>query len=131
MPAADRTLAETHGRFWSRVEVASRSGCWIWKGTIRSGYGRFKIRCRYFSAHRLAYEWLVGPIPAGMTLDHTCHNGTGCNLGSGCPHRACVNPAHLEPVSMTENLARGMSPSARPDLYPAIYGDRYLAVQEG
>jgi hypothetical protein len=45
-------------------------------------------------AHRFAYELLVGPIPAGLTLDHLCLN------------KACVRPDHLEPVSLTVNIRR-------------------------
>ncbi len=47
------------------------------------------------SAHRYAYELMVGPIPAGLTIDHKCrvHN--------------CVQPAHLEPVTCRVNILRG------------------------
>jgi len=51
-------------------------------------------------AHRAVYEALVGPIPKGLSLDHLCRN------------RACVNPEHLEPVSLVENVMRGVSPHA-------------------
>lgn len=52
-------------------------------------------------AHRAIYETLVGPIPAGLTLDHLCRN------------RWCVNPQHLEPVTARENVLRGEGLSAR------------------
>lgn len=45
-------------------------------------------------AHRVVYESLVGPIPAGLELDHTCRV------------RRCVNPDHLEPVTHAENQRR-------------------------
>lgn len=45
-------------------------------------------------AHRVAYELWVGPIPEGMELDHRCKV------------RACINPAHLEPVTHAENMRR-------------------------
>lgn len=54
---------------------------------------------KYGYAHRIAYELVVGPIPEGLTLDHLCRV------------RRCVNPEHLEPVTMGENLRRGMSPA--------------------
>lgn len=56
-------------------------------------------------AHRWSYQKLVGPIPEGMVLDHKCHNDTDCLGGTTCPHRACVNPAHVEPKTIAENVA--------------------------
>ncbi|MDQ1426633.1 MAG: hypothetical protein QOK39_109 [Acidimicrobiaceae bacterium] len=44
--------------------------------------------------HRWSYEQLVGPIPDGLVLDHLCRV------------TACVNPAHLEPVTLAENFRR-------------------------
>jgi hypothetical protein len=45
-------------------------------------------------AHRSVYVHLRGPIPPGMTIDHLCRN------------RSCVNPDHLEVVSLKENVRR-------------------------
>lgn len=71
-------------------------GCWPWQGTIAgNGYGRFAIRGGSIAAHRFSYELLVGPVPEGLELDHLCRN------------RACVNPAHLEPVTHRANTLRG------------------------
>lgn len=63
-------------------------------GTDDKGYGQMKRDGRDCRAHRVAYEWLVGPIPDGLQLDHLCMV------------RACVNPAHLEPVTNEENQRR-------------------------
>ena len=71
------------------------TGCWEWRGVkSRSGYPRLGAR----PAHHVYYERARGPVPAGLTLDHLCRN------------RGCVNPDHLEPVTLLENVRR------RPDL---------------
>jgi hypothetical protein len=88
-------LDRNQNRFWSYVD---RSGdCWEWKGShSRSGYGCFCFNNKRRMAHRIAYEYVVGAIPAGLVIDHLCRN------------RACVNPAHLEPVTNRENVVRGI-----------------------
>jgi hypothetical protein len=80
-------------RFWARVH--HDDGCWMWTGTLNKGYGMFSFGGKTRRAHRFAYEALVGPIPEGLALDHLCRNP------------ACVNPAHLEPVTWRENVYRG------------------------
>jgi hypothetical protein len=71
--------------------------CIIWAGSIdRDGYGRF----RNTPAHRIAYEESKGPIPSGLVIDHLCRV------------RNCVNPDHLEAVTIRENTLRGFNPPA-------------------
>ena len=58
-------------------------------------------------AHRWSYRVFVGEIPSGMQIDHKCHTeDTSCPGGDECEHRRCVNPAHLEPVTASENTIR-------------------------
>lgn len=91
----------TSERFRAKYDV-SPEGCWLWQAaTYPNGYGQFWNGKRGQLAHRFAYETMVGPIPEGLDLDHLCRV------------RACVNPAHLEPVTRRENLLRGETLPAR------------------
>lgn len=84
------------------------NGCIVWTASLSNrGYGRFLFEGKARAAHRVAYELMVASIPAGMVIDHICHNrDLNCAGGSHCLHRRCVNPHHLEPVSQQENIHR-------------------------
>ena len=76
--------------------------CWLWTGAIESnGYGWFRKGDTVIRAHRYAYEVCVGPIPEGLEIDHLCRI------------HPCVNPAHLEAVTMQENQLRGYGASGK------------------
>ena len=90
------------GRFLMKASIRLDGSCWEWDaGRFSSGYGAFRApdfdgRHRLQRAHRYAYEAFVGRVPADLDLDHLCRN------------RACVNPAHLEPVTRKVNVRRGL-----------------------
>ena len=87
-------------------------GCWMWSHPNPHGYGRFYIGPHDVMAHRYSYELFCGPI-GRKPLDHLCHTESvergECDGGEACPHRACVNPEHLEVVSFQENSGRGVN----------------------
>lgn len=82
-------------RFYKKTRA--EGGCLLWTAaTSGRGYGDFWFEGRLWKAHRWAYEQEKGRIPKGMDLDHLCRNIT------------CVKVTHLEPVTRSENLRRGV-----------------------
>lgn len=114
----------TAQRVLKYVNTTDPDKCWEWQGgRTQTGYGNSsymddtgKQRC--IKAHRLSYQTFVGPIPEGLTLDHLCEN------------KACINPAHLEPVPNGVNARR--SPRTRASINAAKthcpYGHPYDEV---
>lgn len=84
-------------RFWTHVEH-QENGCWLWTGTVNAKYGAFKIGSRTYKtrrmlyAHRFIWEYLNGPIPDGLQLHHVCEN------------KLCVNPEHLELLTVHDHV---------------------------
>jgi hypothetical protein len=101
------------------------NGCWLFTGwTNTKGYGMIRDGARMRIAHRVFYERTKGPIPEGMQLDHLCR----------VP--ACVNPAHLEPVTNTQNARRGRKPKLTIEQVreirsrPKVYGSTLALARE-
>lgn len=81
-------------RFWAKVDKRGPDECWIWQAAVNrvTGYGTATADDRRtMGAHRAAYILAIGPIPPGLTLDHSCNV------------RTCVNPAHLTPCTTQVN----------------------------
>lgn len=90
-------------RLMEKIEQDS-NGCWLFTGYLTpKGYGTITQRVpvsKIWRAHRLAYEFFIGPIPPGLEPDHLCRV------------RHCINPTHLELVTGRVNRLRGISVSA-------------------
>jgi hypothetical protein len=69
--------------------------CWTTDLKADRGYARITVegRRREF-IHVFSYKLYVGPIPAGMTVDHKCFNP------------GCWRPDHLQLLTRSENAKR-------------------------
>lgn len=69
--------------------------CHVWQGPLdKDGYGTFFLRRKGRRAHRVGYFSMHGPVPQGMIINHTCRNPS------------CVNPQHLQAVSIVDNTMK-------------------------
>jgi HNH endonuclease len=103
---ADIAFGDAHlpERFWAKVQIRN-SGCWEWTAeTVKGGYGRYVHSGRKHLAHRVAHELLIGAIPDGLLVLHSCDNPP------------CCNPAHLRVGTAEDNMRdrseRGRNPQA-------------------
>ncbi len=132
-----KRLMTTVERFKKHYFIDSGSGCWLWTAALfYHGYGTFSYEGRNQRAHRVSYLLFKGPIPDGLEIDHTCHNGSGCPGGHNCFHRRCVNPHHLEVVTHKINVERGEAGDYQvrkthcPQGHPYL-GDNLRTYQDG
>lgn len=116
---------------WKGKIVPGEDGCFMWTAYLNDyGYGMVGLNGSNPYVHRVAYVAATGKdIPPGLTIDHLCHDPALCQGGVDCPHRKCVNPAHLKVVPMEENLLRRVSAQSRKTHCPKghkLTGDNLL-----
>lgn len=124
-------------RFAAFVSPEPNSGCHLWTGHLDpNGFGHIGaggMGAGSIKAHRLAWEMVNGPIPAGMVIRHRCGN------------RSCVNPDHMAPPAPrhdpADDAVRFMSKVAKDAVtgcwiwkaftYPSGYGCFCLGRRSG
>ena len=100
-----KTSETAEERFNRNVKKDESTNCWIWLGAGSGkfynkedgsgGYGILRIQGESYMAHRWAYEQKNKiNLTSEDTLDHLCRN------------TRCVNPDHLEKVTLRENIKR-------------------------
>lgn len=100
--------------------------CVIFTGTPTAEYGRYRGE----QAHRYSYRIHHGAIAEGLVIHHTCF----------C--KRCVNPNHLEAVTVAENCQANsregrmshmnrLSPRSVIRIYQSLESERVLARRYG
>lgn len=101
----------TEEKFWSKVDKTPGQGsngdCWIWTGPKDfNGYGsvgwKSFNKLKRSKTHRVAYQLLIGSIPEGLYLCHSCDNPP------------CCNPAHLSPGTQGDNMGDAVAKGRMP-----------------
>lgn len=109
-------LEQDRLEFMSRV-IKRDDGCWdlFWLRR-RVQYPNQYRTYKGMAAHRASHMLFKGPIPDGYVVDHLCMEGY------------CVNPDHLEAVTMSENTRRGQA--ARLAARSRFHADAAAAAKE-
>jgi len=80
-------------RFWAKVDRRGPDECWPWLAGSNRGYGIITDNNRKRRATQISWEIHNGaPFPTGLDACHSCDNPT------------CVNPAHIWPGTMRDNI---------------------------
>jgi hypothetical protein len=105
----EEVFEEWRSKWRQRILSCRSEGCWEWDGcahAVNPGspdyrlahcnaqFQKYGYNYKFGSAHRLSYWLFNGDIPAGMAVDHICFNPN------------CVNPNHLQLLTLAQNSAR-------------------------
>lgn len=110
-----------HERF--RYTIDHATGCWVWDGATRNGYGTLNVCGRPHYSHRLSYLLHNGPLTDGALVCHHCDNppcvnpdhiyaGDAMTNGRDCVDRG-HHPAQRYPEEWKKSAARGGHAKAR------------------
>lgn len=93
-----RRTADDPQEFFRRVNrngpvmPGMRTPCHVWVGASRGGYGRFRIKGKFYNAHVHSFEMKHGPLKTGEKVLHRCDNPP------------CVRDDHLFKGSQKDNV---------------------------
>lgn len=89
-------MSKCWGPSYKVISLGYKTPCWIWQRYVtQAGYGQINSNNRVVYAHRLYYEKYKGLIPEGLSIHHLCFN------------KDCVNPEHMEAITLLENQRIG------------------------
>lgn len=93
MYTIDDIPADCRERIARRITVDPDTGCWLWSGGKAHGYAMIWYDGGQRRGHKLMYQLLVGPVPEGQVVRHTCHRPS------------CICPDHLQLGTQLDNQA--------------------------
>src|ERR1700676_4590681 len=88
-----KLTGEAHLRFESYLERNQETGCLVFTGTIRGGFGGMGVKGPRYSAHHIA--WILAGREFDKERPYILHS---------CDNRACCEPAHLWAGTTLDNM---------------------------
>lgn len=96
-----RDVAPPHDvlRLLSKIQSFEPDQCWEWIGVKLRGYGQLRYGLgeqtpSMRSAHRFSYWAFIGDLVEGRNIHHVCEN------------KGCVNPHHLQQLTVSDHSMR-------------------------